>query len=126
VCALKKPLTGGEEIPKSVRWVKFPLSRMLKATFTGAAFTSSIFCVSQHPMNGGQTFYTIDFGEHFSKLRSNVTRGKDKSISNLIKTHQKQIDQLKSDISTQPQKDDRKEHWIIWRNECIEILKVFV
>ena len=46
VIDLKKPLTGGEEIPRGVVWKMFSLSRLLKASYNGAAFTSSIFCIS--------------------------------------------------------------------------------
>ena len=87
VIDLKKPLTGGEEIPKEALWKRFPISRLLKASYNGSAFTSSIFCISQHPKNGGETFHSVQMGEHFSKLKSNVTRGKDKSIKGLIKNH---------------------------------------
>ena len=46
VGTMKKTLTGGEPIPAGLCWKETPITRILKNTFNGGAFTSFMFCIS--------------------------------------------------------------------------------
>jgi hypothetical protein len=48
IAALKKPLTGGEKIPDSTCYKESAITRILKNSWDGTAFTIFLFCLSQH------------------------------------------------------------------------------
>jgi len=56
---LKKPLTGGDKLPDGVGWKEINITRILKSSFNGYAYTGFILCISQCEQNGGETFYTM-------------------------------------------------------------------
>ena len=59
VTNLKKPLTGGDKLPDGVGWKEINITRILKSSFNGYAYTGFILCISQCEQNGGETFYTM-------------------------------------------------------------------
>lgn len=70
----KKPITGGEKLPDGCQWKEINITRMIKESFSGYAFTGFVLAVSQHPKNGGETFYTMEFAQLCNKLRANIKR----------------------------------------------------
>ena len=60
---LKTPITGGDEIPKSVPWKDTEVTRVLHSAINATSFTCYIFCISQSPENGGETWCTTKFAE---------------------------------------------------------------
>lgn len=56
------------------------LSKVLKTSLDGESLTNLIVCCSQEPRNGGETFFTLKWGEDMSrlKMKSQKHQGKDK------------------------------------------------
>ena len=46
VTNLKKPITGGEKLPDGVGWKEINITRVLKSSFSGYAFSGFILCLS--------------------------------------------------------------------------------
>ena len=46
VTSLKKPITDGADIPKSITWKETFVSRMIKESWNGLALTNFVFCAS--------------------------------------------------------------------------------
>ena len=76
VTKLKKPLTGGDKLPDGVDWKQHAITRLIKSSFEGLAFTCLIFCVSQHEKNGREGYNSMEMAQVFSKLRCNVVKPK--------------------------------------------------
>lgn len=85
IAELKKPLTGGEKIPEKTYYKESGITRILKNSWNGTAFTIFLFCLSQHERNGGESWSTMEFAERCSKLKANVTRPKPFKVSELVK-----------------------------------------
>lgn len=83
---LKKPLTGGEKLPPSCSvWKETGITKTLKDSFNGMAFTSIMICLSGHPANGGESFATLQFADNCKKMRANIVKPKQLSMPALIK-----------------------------------------
>ena len=82
---LKKPLTGGEKIPDGLCWKETPITRILKSSFNGSAFTSFMFCMSQADRNGGESWCTMKFAENCAKLKANVAKIKPFKYAAMLK-----------------------------------------
>lgn len=82
---LKKPITDGKQIPRHITWKQVVITRVLKHSFNGMAFTTFIFCCSQHEHNSGESWCTCTFSKGCAKLKSKVRRPKPVSIKNMIK-----------------------------------------
>ena len=85
VTALKKPLTGGETLPNSVGWKATAITKLIKSSFNGGAFTCLIFCISQHEKNGREGFNSMEVAQSFSKLKCNVTKPKPFDFDKFVK-----------------------------------------
>ena len=85
--SMKKVVTGGEEIPPGSCWKEMCLTRVLKSTFNGMAFTVFVYCVSQAEANGGETWCTLDFAKECHKLTTRVVKTKGVPIESLLKRH---------------------------------------
>lgn len=73
---LKKPITDGGAIPGNVTWKETIITRTIRESFNGLAFTNFIFCVSQQDYNGGESWCTIKFAQNCSKMKSKVCKPK--------------------------------------------------
>ena len=87
MAALKKPLTGGQKIPESTFYKESAITRILKNSWDGTAFTIFLFCLSQAERNGGESWCTMEFAERCSKLKANVTRPKPYKLKDLMKKY---------------------------------------
>jgi len=123
--ALKKPLSCGDKIPPSVVWRETGFTRQLKSSFSGDAFTQFLFCISQHPSNGGETFCTLNFGQQCSGLKANVGKPKMLSLAALLKqnvteleANQKALKQLENTDRQDP-KARRFRQQLIDKNEFL-------
>lgn len=88
IASLKKPLTGGEVIPNSTQWKEVAITRVLRSSFDGSAFTCFIIAVSQAQRNGGESWCSMQFAERCSKLRAYVTKPKPQNIAATIKKYE--------------------------------------
>lgn len=91
VTTLKKPITDGAELPKSIMWKEAFVSRVIKESFNGLAFTNFVFCASQEEYNGGESWCTIKFAQNCAKMKSKVCRPKPLDIAALIKKNEAEI-----------------------------------
>lgn len=46
VAAFKKPVTGGEKLPDGCQWKEINVTRLLKTSWSGYAFTGFVLAVS--------------------------------------------------------------------------------
>lgn len=81
VTNLKKPIERGAQIPTKTCWKETAITRILKSSFNGLAFSSFLFCLSQAEANSSESFATTLFAEQCSVLKTKVTRPEDVSIS---------------------------------------------
>ena len=56
VTGLKKPIENGAKIPDKTSWKETAITRILKSSFNGTAFSSFLFCLSQAESNSGESF----------------------------------------------------------------------
>jgi hypothetical protein len=91
VTNLKKPIERGGEIPTKTCWKETSITRMLKSSFNGLAFSSFLFCLSQAESNGGESWSTTQFAKECSILKTKVTRPKDVKISAAIAEEKENI-----------------------------------
>lgn len=84
VTNLKKPIERGAEIPVKTCWKETAITRILKSSFNGLAFSSFLFCMSQAEANSGESWATLLFAEQCSILKTKVTRPRDIKISAMI------------------------------------------
>jgi hypothetical protein len=87
----KKPITGGEKLPDGCQWKEINVTRLLKTSFSGYAFTGFLLACSQHPKNGGETFYTMQFAEICNKMRANVKRPPPFNLNEALKKHTEKL-----------------------------------
>ena len=109
VTDLKKPLTNGQDIPRHITWKEVVITRVMKESFNGMAFTQFVFCASQNPKNGGESFATIKFSKNCAKMGTSVVRPKGKNWKTLIKdketaiaNNEKKIVKLQATARTDP------------------------
>ena len=92
VADLKKPMTGGEEISHKVTgWKSIGISRIMKSSWNGLAFTCFIFCLSQHEKNGRECFCSMELAKDCARIRANVVRPKPFNLNKYIKNIEKEI-----------------------------------
>jgi len=56
VTGLKKPIENGAKIPDKTSWKETAITRILKSSFNGTAFSSFLFCLSQAESNSAESF----------------------------------------------------------------------
>ena len=83
---MKKPLIGGEKIPDGTSWKEFPLTRILKSMFDGSAYSTFVFCMSQHPRNGGESYSTMEFSNHCNNMKVGIKRLPPKNLNAYMKS----------------------------------------
>lgn len=88
---LKKPVEGGKEIPRNIRWKQFFLTRAIKEAFNGLAFTQFIFCAKQYDHNSGETYSTLIYAERFKKFQGRVSKPKSVSLKKQIAFYEQRI-----------------------------------
>lgn len=76
VTNLKKPIENGAKIPDKTCWKETAITRILKTSFNGQAFSSFLFCISQAESNSGESWSTMNFAEQCSILKTKITRPK--------------------------------------------------
>ena len=91
VTNLKKPIERGGEIPTKTCWKETSITRMLKSSFNGLAFSSFLFCLSPAENNSGESWSTTLFAEQCAILKTKVTRPKDIKISAAISEEESAI-----------------------------------
>ena len=79
--------TGGEGRAADPRYKEADITRAISGSFFGTALTTFIYCASQHRVNGGETWYTMEFAQDSSYLKANVTKTKGKNIKSLLKEY---------------------------------------
>mmetsp|Transcript_6854 Transcript_6854/g.11063 ORF Transcript_6854/g.11063 Transcript_6854/m.11063 type:complete len:195 (-) Transcript_6854:22-606(-) len=89
ITLLPKPTRDGKDIPNSTCWKEHAITRILKESFNGRAFTSMIFPLSQAVSNSGESYHTMDFGKGASKLSNFITKPPAKKLSALIEAEKK-------------------------------------
>ena len=89
IADLKKPVTPGEDPPMFTNWKFVGITRILKSSFNGMAFTSFILCFSQTPSNSGETYYTMKFGLDPARLDAIVIKPKARSLKSMIDEQKK-------------------------------------
>lgn len=71
-----KPVTGGQDLDKTISWKESTITKMMKSCFDGTAFSSFLVCISTAEKNSGESYHAMKFGHAASKLKSNVTKPK--------------------------------------------------
>ena len=101
VTNLPKPIMNGGKIPDKTCWKETAITRILKTSFNGQAFSSFLFCISQAESNSGESWSTMNFAEQCSILKTKITRTKPIKIKanianeeNAMAADKKQLDKL--------------------------------
>ena len=81
----RKPIQGGKKIAADIPWKDIEHTKALKPIFDGTSLCGFIFCVSQAKENSGETWCTCKFGKICQKVRSNVIKPTDITISKNLK-----------------------------------------
>jgi hypothetical protein len=76
---------GKDEVTNKLRWKETDLTRAIKGSFFGKALTAFIFCVSQHEVNGSETWFSVTFADDCRGLRSNVIKQSPSPLLSIIK-----------------------------------------
>lgn len=91
ISKLKKPIVNGGEIPNKTCWKETAVTRILKESYNGLAFSSFLFCLSQAKKNSGESWSTICFAEKCQVLKTKTSRPKMVKVTNLIQGEEKAI-----------------------------------
>jgi hypothetical protein len=97
---LKKPLEDGEEIPKSVPYKEFYLTRtFMRPCLHGRAYAIFNLCISKDERNSGETWCGMEFADKVKNLQSVIRqepmRNTKKVIAELeayIKKNEKELE----------------------------------
>ena len=108
IISMKKPLTGGETLPNHTRWKETTITKVLRSTFNGGAFTTFVFCLSQAKKNGGEGYATMKLAEMCSKIRTNVTRPKPFKYDKMVQEFTNSMEKDKQTIKA-VEKTNRKD-----------------
>ena len=71
---------------------------VLKQSLDGDAITSMVVCLSQASDNGGETFFSTQYGEKFNKLSAKVKPQKWTSIEKTVKSIQSEMKENQTHI----------------------------
>jgi len=91
VADLPKPVPVGADPPMHSDWKFLAITRMLKSSFNGHAFTSFILCYSQAELNSGESYYTLKFGKDPARLRARVVKLDGIPLKQLISEQKKKL-----------------------------------
>ena len=71
---------------------------VLKQSLDGDAITSMVVCLSQASNNAGETFFSTQYGEKFTKLQAKVKPQKWTNLSKTVKEIEKEMKENQTHI----------------------------
>lgn len=123
---LKKPIERGGEIPVKTCWKETAISRMLKSSFNGMAFSTFLFCLSQAEANSGESFSTTLFAEQCAILKTKVTRPKDVKLELKIAEEETEIKNDIAQIAKMNKGTKKNQKYIQFRKDKINAHKFYI
>ena len=100
------------------------LSMLLKKSLDGDALTSLVVCLSQAPINGGETWYSLQYGAKFTGLITRVLPTKPSALRAALKAIHEEIPKLQSGIKAlEATPVGRKNKWYAIRKNRLAYLR---
>jgi len=97
---LKKPLANGQDIPASIPFKEFMLTKVfMRPCFNGDCYTIFNFCISQHEQNSGETWCAMEFSDKCKDLVSGIRQQPMKETKAVIKELEDKIKKCEADLT---------------------------